>query len=114
MIESTAFGVMTIDGRTYSSDLIIFPDGSVKDGWWRQRGHMLVVDDVLSLIDAAPDLIVAGTGTSGRMRPVADLLPFLSERGVEFIAESNPLAVKIFNEKVTGGVNVGACFHLTC
>jgi hypothetical protein len=39
MIESSAFGVMTIDGRTFSSDLIIFPDGSVKDRWWRQRGH---------------------------------------------------------------------------
>ena len=114
MIESSAFGAMTIDGRTYSSDLIIFPDGSVKDGWWRQRGHTLAVDDVLSLIDAAPDLIVAGTGTSGRMRPEADLLPFLTERGVEFIAEPNPLAVKIYNEKLTGGLNVGACFHLTC
>jgi hypothetical protein len=37
---------------------------------------MLCVDDILALVDAAPELIVAGTGTSGRMRPEAGLAPF--------------------------------------
>ena len=114
MIESSAFGVMTIDGRTYISDLIIFPDGSVKDGWWRQRGHALCVDDMLTLVDAAPELIVAGTGTIGRMRPEADVLPFLKERGIACITEPTPRAVEIYNEKIMTGMKVGACFHLTC
>ena len=114
MIESTAFGVMTIDGRTYTSDLIIFPNKTVKDGWWRRRGHVLRVDDILALVDAEPELIVAGTGTSGRMRPEADLLPFLRERAIKFIAEPNPRAVKTYNDKVMEGLTVGACFHLTC
>ncbi|MFO7715989.1 hypothetical protein [Desulfosarcina sp.] len=56
MIDSSAFGVMTIDGRTYTSDLFIFPDGRVRDGWWRQRGHVLCVDDLLALVDTAPEL----------------------------------------------------------
>ena len=114
MIESTAFGVMTIDGRIYSSDLIIFPDGRIKDGWWRQRGHVLCVDDLLSLVDSAPDLIVAGTGTNGRMRPEANVLPFFKEKGIQFIAELNTLAVERYNQKVKTGLLVGACFHLTC
>ena len=95
MIESTAFGVMTIDGRTHTSDLIIFPDGRVKDGWWRRSGHVLTVDDILALIDAAPECIVAGTGTSGRMQPEASLTAFLTERKITFIAEPNPRAVYI-------------------
>ena len=114
MIESMAFGVMTIDGRTYTSDLFIFPDGSVKDGWWRQRGHVLCVDDLLPLVDSAPELIVAGTGTSGRMRPEASVSPFLKEKGVQFIAEPNTRAVEQYNLKVKAGYSVGACFHLTC
>ena len=114
MIESSAFGRMTIDGRTYTSDLLIFPDGSVKGGWWRQRGHVLCMDDIRSLVDAAPDLIVAGTGTSGRMRPEADLLPFFRERGIGFFAEPNSRAVEIYNDNAAAGVAVGACFHLTC
>jgi hypothetical protein len=114
MIQSSAFGRMTIDGRIYTSDLFIFPDGRVKDGWWRQRGHVLTVDDILTLVDAAPDLIVAGTGTSGRMRPEADLSPFLRERGIDFIAKPNARAVDIYNQKAVAGLAVGACFHLTC
>jgi hypothetical protein len=114
MIESSAFGRMTIDGLSYTSDLFIYPDGRVKDGWWRQRGHALTVDDILTLVDAAPDLIVAGTGTSGRMRPDADLSSFLRERGIGFIAEPTPRAVNIYNDNVVAGLVVGACFHLTC
>lgn len=114
MIESSAFGRMTIDGRTYISDLFIFPDGHVQDGWWRRRGHALGVDDIMALVAGSPDLIVAGTGTSGRMRPEADLSPFLSEKGIEFIAEPNSRAIPIYNQKVTMGLKVGACFHLTC
>lgn len=114
MIQSTAFGVMTIDSQTYTSDLFIFPDGRVKDGWWRQQGHALGVDDMLQLIDAGPQVIVAGTGTSGRMQPEADVFPFFKQRGIEFIAEPNARAVRIYNQKLEMQLNVGACFHLTC
>ena len=114
MIESSAFGVMTIDGRTYTSDLFIFPDGRVQDEWWRQRGHVLCVDDILILADTAPQLIVAGMGTRGRMRPAPDLHAFLREKGIALIAEATPRAVDIYNQKRTAGLTVGACFHLTC
>jgi len=114
MIESSAFGVMTIDGRTYTSDLIIFPDGRVQDGWWRKHGHVLSVDDILVLVDAAPKVIVAGTGTSGRMRPESGMIPFLGERDILMIAEPNPQAVETYNRKIASGLEIGACFHLTC
>ena len=114
MIQSTTFGSMTIDGRTFHSDLIIFPDGRVQDNWWRQRGHVLAVDDILPLIDASPELIVAGTGTSGRMRTDTGLLPFLKTRGIELVAEPNSRAVQIYNQKIVAGAKVGGCFHLTC
>ncbi len=105
---------MTIDGRTYSSDLFIFVDGRVQDGWWRQSGHVLGVDDILALVEDAPELIVAGTGTSGRMHPQADVQPFLKERGIAFIAEPTIRAVEIYNQKRSTALKVGACFHLTC
>lgn len=105
---------MTIDGRTFHSDLIIFPDGRVQDSWWRQRGHALAVDDIRPLAETSPEVIVAGTGTNGRMRPNSDLKAFLDARGIALIAETNPRAVEIYNRKLEAGVNVGACFHLTC
>ncbi|WP_372678037.1 MTH938/NDUFAF3 family protein [Desulfosarcina sp.] len=114
MIESSAFGRISIDGHTYTSDLFIFPDGRVQDGWWRQRGHAMGVGDIMALVDDSPNLIVAGTGTNGRMRPDADLSSFLREKGIGFIAEPNSRAIPIYNRKVAMGLKVGACFHLTC
>lgn len=114
MIESTAFGRMTIDGHTFHSDLLIYPDGRVQDSWWRRRGHALTVDDILALVDASPDVIVAGTGTSGRMRPDPGLHLFLEQRGIVLIADMNPRAVQIYNQKRAAGIKVGGCFHLTC
>jgi hypothetical protein len=105
---------MTIDGRTFHSDLIIYPDGRVEDNWWRQRGHVLAVDDIASLADTVPAVIVAGTGTNGRMRPDPGLQPFLADRGIALIAEANARAVQIYNQKLTAGIRVGGCFHLTC
>ena len=114
MIESATFGTMTIDGKSYSTDLIIFPDGHVEDEWWRKSGHLLLPDDIFTLVDAKPDLIVIGTGVHGRMRTDAGLTPFLERRGIRLIAAPNVKAVAAYNEERVKGTRIGAGFHLTC
>ncbi|RLI30667.1 hypothetical protein DRO48_02760, partial [Candidatus Bathyarchaeota archaeon] len=44
-IEAYGFGYIVVDGKRYTSDVIIFPD-RVMDGWWRKEGHRLYVDDL--------------------------------------------------------------------
>ncbi len=61
MIDSFSFGTMVIDGKPYTSDLIIFPDGRVQDAWWRARGHVLSANDIADLVDKKPKIIIAGT-----------------------------------------------------
>lgn len=114
MIESAAFGTMTIHGKPYSTDLIIFPDGHVEEGWWRKSGHLLLPDDILSLVDTEPALIVIGTGVHGRMRLDASLTSFLAQRGIRLIAAPNSKAIAAYNEEQGKGVRIGAGFHLTC
>ncbi len=104
---------MVIDGKQYTSDLIIFPDGCVLDGWWRARGHALSADDIADLVDKKPKIIIAGTGVNGRMQPEAHLNAYLEKQGIEFLVGDNVVAVKWFNELKDSG-NVGACFHLSC
>jgi hypothetical protein len=113
MIESTAFGEMVIDGRTYRSDLFIYPDGRVADGWRRKSGHDLVMDDLAELIASKPELIVCGTGVNGRMRPDNSLPAALKTMGIIFISAKNDEAASIYNGHIRAG-RVGACFHLTC
>ncbi|MCP4667345.1 MAG: hypothetical protein GY849_13370 [Deltaproteobacteria bacterium] len=113
MIESFAFGSMVIDGKDYASDLMIYPDGRVKDAWIRKRGHGLIWKDMAALIETGPEVIIAGTGVSGGVIPEDGLRGRLLEKGIELIAAPNKEAVDLYN-LLSSEKRVGACFHLTC
>jgi hypothetical protein len=112
-INKFSFGTLVIDGKTYTDDLIILPDGKIVKPWWRKRGHQLTMDDLHDLIDSSPEVIVAGTGVSGNMVPDYNLMKDLSRLDIELIAEPNDKAIELYN-KMGPEKRVGACFHLTC
>ena len=112
-IDDCAFGSLTINGKTYTDDLIILPGGEILKPWWRKQGHRLTMDDLDKLIAASPEIIVAGTGVSGGVKPDKNLEKDLSKLAIEFIAAPNRKAIKIFNN-MTSERRVGAGFHLTC
>jgi len=60
MIESYAFGRMDVDGRPYTSDLIIFAD-RINDSWWRKTGHKLCLEDIEDVFKEKPEVLVIGT-----------------------------------------------------
>jgi len=113
VINFFEFGSMDIDGRRYTSDLIIYPDGRVQDGWRRSRGHVLTREDVQTLADAGAEMIIAGTGIHGRMQPEPGLERILGKMGIQFKAGRNDQAVAWYNQHLIKG-KVGACFHLSC
>jgi hypothetical protein len=113
IIDNYAFGTIVIDGKTYTDDLIILPDAEILKPWWRKRGHRLTMDDLQALLDAAPEVIVAGTGVSGGVKPDKNLKSDLAKLAIEFIAARNEKAIKIFNDLIDSR-RVGAGFHLTC
>lgn len=114
MIETYSFGHMVIDNNPYSSDLIIYPDGRIQDSWWRKEGHALQLDDIAAVIDAKPDIIVAGSGAVGFMKPIKGLQSQLIELGIELIVQPTSKAYETFNMLHGKGKNVAGCFHLTC
>ncbi|MFH1934656.1 MAG: MTH938/NDUFAF3 family protein [Pseudomonadota bacterium] len=95
-IDTFAFGSIVIDGRKYTSDLIIYPDGRVVTYWRRKRGHKLSSDDIRELIDSQPEVIIAGTGVYGLVKPEKDLQKMLQKRRIEFFAERNKKAMELF------------------
>lgn len=113
MIDSFAFGTMVIDGRQYHSDLIVYPDGRIQDAWWRARGHVLSLADIVDLVGMRPEVIVAGMGVNGLMKPEAGLGENLAGKGIRLMAAPNKAAVGWFND-LYAKKTVGACFHLSC
>ncbi len=113
MIESFSFGLIVINGTKYTSDLVIYPDGHVEDFWRRKSGHRLSTDDIDKLIKSDPEVIVAGSGVSGLMKPEKQLEKLLNQKGIKFILQPNQGAIEAYNNLLSKN-RVGACFHLTC
>ena len=113
VIDSYAFGNIVIDGRLYTSDLIVYPDGKIVDGWWRQNGHLVTTDDIAALIASGPEVIVVGTGASGMLKPARGFAEILAGKGIRMVAAPCGQAINHFNALSQSKVT-GACFHLTC
>lgn len=113
-IDSTGFGRIVIDGDTYTSDVVIYPDGRIEDNWWRKNGHTLRKQDIENLLSAEPDIIVVGKGVFGRMKPEKGFETELEKKGIKVESASNKKAAQIYNELASQNRKIGACFHLTC
>ena len=112
MIESYTFGKIIINGKTYSSDLILYPD-KVDDHWWRIAGHLLQKEDLKDVIQYKPDVLIVGTGADGLMEVPRETKKFLELKGIKLIVEETAKASEIYN-KLKDKQKVVAAFHLTC
>ncbi len=113
MIEKNEFGSIQVDGKRYTTDIIIYPDGRVADNWWRKHGHRLSLADIEDLIAAEPEMIVIGSGVYGRMLPDTGLEKALKKRGIALLMDATGDAVAQFN-RLCAKHRVGGGFHLTC
>ena len=112
MIESYDFGQITINGRRYSHDVIIFPD-SVKDGWWRKEGHRLNLEDLKDVFEAEPEVLVIGTGYSALMKVPQEIKDYVKSKNIELVVENTRQACQTYN-RLCRARKVIATFHLTC
>ena len=112
LIDAYRFGCMVVDGKQYTSDLIIFPD-RVLDGWWRKEGHQLCVDDITEILNEEPEALVMGTGYKGLMRVLPEVKERLTSERITLIAEKITTTYITFNILVKTKQVVGA-FHITC
>ena len=111
-IESYAFGRITIDGKTYTSDIIIFPD-RVKENWWRKEGHSLHREDIGAIMEEAPEILIVGTGSSGYLNVSREIKKYIESKGIKVKIAKSREACKLFNE-LSEKRRVVAAFHLTC
>ena len=105
---------MTIDGRRFVSDLIIYENGTVEDHWRRRHGHRLLPEDISALLGSPPNRLIIGTGASGRMAVDESLLQKCSEYGIDVKTLPTGDAATHYNQETEKGASVAACFHLTC
>ena len=112
MIEDYKFGCMIIDGNTYNSDLILFPD-KIQSSWWRESGHRLYIKDLEEVFKEEPYVLVIGTGSLGFMKIDKEVEKFAISKRIKLIIEKTKKAVQVYNIYSIKSKTIGA-FHLTC
>ncbi|UCF78353.1 MAG: hypothetical protein JSW03_09680 [Candidatus Eiseniibacteriota bacterium] len=112
MVDSYEFGEIIVDGKTYTSDVILFPDRVVSD-WWRREGHKLSAEDVKDIVAAKPEVVIVGAGYSGFLQVPVKTKHLLESEGIELLVLNTTKACRKYNE-LCKTKRVVAALHLTC
>lgn len=112
MIESYSFGKIVVDGQKYTNDVKIFPN-RVEGNWWRKEGHSLSPEDIEDIIEFGPDVLIVGTGSSGRMTVPSETRDYIESKDIELVVKKSEEASELYNE-ISEDSDVVAAIHLTC
>ena len=112
MIEHYDLGRIVIDGKEYTSDVIIYPD-HVDGNWWRKEGHRLQIVDIEKAIEEKPEILIVGTGASGLMEVPKEAESYITSRGIRLVVDRTREACKAYNRFSKLAKTIGA-LHLTC
>lgn len=112
VIDSYSFGNIVINGKRYTSDVIIYPH-RVESHWWRLQGHLLQLEDLQAVIDFSPELLIVGTGDSGLMKIAPETEKFFRESPIELVVQRTTEACETYN-RFHGDKKTVAALHLTC
>lgn len=123
LINSYEFGAIVINGRRYTSDIIILPE-RVIDGWWRREGHRLRIEDLGEILnhEPKPEVLVVGTGYYGLVKISPEVENTLKSHGIGLVAQPTREACQTFNKLLKRNLLLGkskrkvivGAFHLTC
>ena len=112
IIDSYQFGEIVINGKKYTSDVIIFPD-RVRDNWWRKTGHQLRLGDIAEVLTESPEVLVVGTGASGLVEVLPETRQAAQAQGIKLITEPTDKACRTYNQ-LSQSQRAVAALHLTC
>jgi len=114
-ISHYSLGRITIDGKTYTTDVIIYPN-RVDSSWWRKEGHYLQPVDLEDIINAKPEILIIGSGASGVMKVPEETLKLIKSKGIEVHVGMTGSAVELFSkiQSEKSDKRIIAALHLTC
>ncbi len=112
MVESYSFGRMVVSGKSYTSDLVIFPN-RINSSWWRKTGHHLCLEDCQEIFVEDFDVFIIGTGYLGLMEVDNEVILHAKSLGIDLLIDKTRKAVEKFN-KISPQQKTIAAFHLTC
>jgi len=116
-IDSFNSGFIVIDGKQYVYDVIILPDGTVKEresDKKRSGSHNIAAKEIANLHNLSADAALIGIGASGNAKLEDAAMSYLINFNFKPIILPTSLAVERFNQLTGEGKRVAALIHITC
>lgn len=113
MIDSTEFGSITVEGRTYYSDVLVDWNGRVEEVKLRTR-HLFDEPEFSKIKDRRPEILIVGTGQSGLVEVSERVRKMCDKFGIELKEAPSKEAIELFNEALRKEKKVIAFIHVTC
>ena len=116
-VNSFDFGSIVIDGKEYSYDVVVLPDGGVKEREASKAmfgGHSITKNEIEELAKTKPETVIVGTGTSGMAAVSQDAQAYVREAKLNLVILPSSEAIQKLNQLVDEGKRVTALIHITC
>jgi hypothetical protein len=116
-VDSFSFGSIVIEGKKYRRDILILPDGTVKQrkgSFWMFGSHNIKKGEIEEFSQAGAEVAVVGTGTSSKAMVAGEAESFAREAKLELAVLPSPDAVQKLNELLDQRQKVAALIHITC
>ena len=116
-IESTTFGTITIDGKTYEHDVIIRLSGEVMkrkkklSKKYYGTSHVLSKDEAKFVFERGCEQLILGSGQMGNVHLSSEAEAYFAKKGCEVLLQPTPEAIGAFNRSHTKKIGL---FHVTC
>jgi hypothetical protein len=116
-IDHTAFGEITIDGKTFNHDVIIRLSGEIVKRKKKLSkklygtSHIVSKDEAKFVFEKGCRQLILGSGQDGNVRLSPEAGAFFAKKKCEVVTKPTPQAILAFNE--ARGKKVGL-FHVTC
>ena len=116
-IDSFNFGFIVVAGKYFVCDVLIHPDGTVRErepGKGRLGSHTITKNDIIKIAQERPEVIVIGNGTSGMARLSADAESYARQTNLNLLVLPSFQAVEKFNHLIAERKLAAALIHVTC
>jgi len=116
-IERTAFGSITIDGKTYDHDVIIRLSGEVVkrkkklSKKYYGTSHVISKDEAKFVFEKGCKQLVIGSGQMGNVNLSPEAEAYFAKAGCKVLLQPTPEAIDLFNRSWERKAGL---FHVTC
>ncbi|MFA5375744.1 MAG: MTH938/NDUFAF3 family protein [Dehalococcoidia bacterium] len=116
-ISKFSFGSAIIDGSKHIRDLVLLPDGTVKQrsgGFWIIGSHRIKKEEVEQLFASGAETVIIGVGILSRAHLSDEAKSYAEQQSAELFVLPSRDAVWKWTQLAEEGKRAAALIHITC